>query len=374
MKVNNMTAAQIKDDMGKLVSSVTSMGGITVTIEPGGGVYADIADHCGNFSASVTIKEVTYGGITLTNQKARMTTSAEHSYLTTIAGLFNTQPTLGAPASSGEVRPISDMYGYIIDLAFKTNAADSKLLIAKDAVDRIYSDNTNTETMGHGSSRTFKATTTTFSDDQVKGLMDAIRIVFFNPDDGTIYVKGKLDTANASIGADGVTAKLSLYTGNLGATGETTYVVATGTVVGTHKQVEKYTAIADIKNWIEDIYAENEGTYTKIDKENVVEGTTYYSKGFDYVELSETEKNDPSITKYAAVTSGGDAGDVIMPLGQNTAQKLSVLVYLDGNLVGNEDVAATAAQSVTGTMNLQFKSSATLVPMEYADLHTPAGN
>ena len=64
----------------------------------------------------------------------------------------------------------------------------------------------------------------------------------------------------------------------------------------------------------------------------------------------------------------------IMPLIQNQATALSVLVYLDGNLVGNDDVAATASTSMTGKMNLQFASSATLEPMEYAELNIPANN
>ena len=63
-----------------------------------------------------------------------------------------------------------------------------------------------------------------------------------------------------------------------------------------------------------------------------------------------------------------------MALTQNQAHALSVLVYLDGTQVTNADVAATGSTSMTGTMNLQFSSSATLVPMEYADLHIPGAN
>ena len=52
-----------------------------------------------------------------------------------------------------------------------------------------------------------------------------------------------------------------------------------------------------------------------------------------------------------------------MDLEQNTAKKLTVLVYLDGHGVDNGDVA-NAASSMTGTLNLQFSSSAELKPME----------
>ena len=53
----------------------------------------------------------------------------------------------------------------------------------------------------------------------------------------------------------------------------------------------------------------------------------------------------------------------LMDLEQNTAKKLTVLVYLDGHGVDNGDVA-NAASSMTGTLNLQFSSSAELKPME----------
>ena len=58
----------------------------------------------------------------------------------------------------------------------------------------------------------------------------------------------------------------------------------------------------------------------------------------------------------------------------NQATALSALVYMDGENVGNDDVAATAGQSMTGKMNLQFASSANLVPMDYSAINIPAGN
>ena len=77
----------------------------------------------------------------------------------------------------------------------------------------------------------------------------------------------------------------------------------------------------------------------------------------------------------AEVTASGETkseDNAIMALTQNQATALSALVYLDGENVGNDDVAATAAQSMTGKMNLQFASSATLVPMDYSALNIPA--
>lgn len=63
------------------------------------------------------------------------------------------------------------------------------------------------------------------------------------------------------------------------------------------------------------------------------------------------------------------ANNVITTLDQGTAKQLTVITYLDGDVVDNSMVSATSARSMTGSMNLQFASSATLVPMDYTPLH-----
>ena len=289
MTVNNMTPAQIQADMGALVSSVTSLGGLTVSMGTGAGVYADIADHCGDYNASITIAEVSYGGVTLNNMKARMTTKSTvgTAYLTSVGNAFTT---LSAPAAAGDSQPLSEFYGYILDLAFRTNAPESHLLLQTAATDRIYEDNTNENTQGHGSSMTFASTSTSFSNDDVKKLMKNIRIVFFTPDltkasGGIILAEARLDVTNATLGADGVTANMYLV-----------------------------------------------------------------------------DADDNLITTQANAK--------IQALSQNDATAVSVLVYLDGTSMTNADVAFGNSASVTGTANFQFSSSANLVPMEYANLHT----
>ncbi|MBR6650155.1 MAG: hypothetical protein IKL36_01960 [Clostridia bacterium] len=59
-------------------------------------------------------------------------------------------------------------------------------------------------------------------------------------------------------------------------------------------------------------------------------------------------------------------------LPQNTAKAVSALVYLDGDNVTNADVA-NGVTSMMGTMNLQFSSSAELVPMENTALKEMTG-
>ncbi len=285
MTVNGLTMDQVKADINKLVQSVLSQGGITLVLGSGAGVYADIADQCGNYDASIVIDKINYpvgSDSGVEDVPATMKTNGRNpSYLSAIGvAVSGKAPTTGA----NDNMPISDIYGYIIDLAFRTNASSSNLLLQQEGVDRIYGDNTNEETKGNGSSMIFKATTADFNDTQVKGLMDAIRIVFFNPDDNSVVATAKLDTAAAELTGDGWKAYLYLYEN--GASGE--------------------------------------------------------------------------------VRSSDNA---IMALNQNEAHALSVLVYLDGNEVENKDVAATGSTSMTGSLNLQFASSAELVPMEYADLH-----
>ena len=290
MTVNNMTPAQIQQDMGALVSSVTSQGGLTVAMASGAGVYADIADHCGDYNASITIAEVSYGGVTLNNMKARMTTKSTvgTKYLSGVGAYVGG---LSAPAAAGDSQPLSEFYGYILDLAFRTNAPESNLLLQTAATDRIYEDNTNESTMGHGSSMTFASTSPNFSTQNVKDLMENIRIVFFTPDltkqsGGTILAEARLDVANATLGADGVTANMYLL---------------------------------------------------------------------------DADKN--------MIKTQADAK--IQALTQNAPTAVSVLVYLDGTTMTNADVGFDNAASVIGTANFQFSSSANLVPMEYANLHTP---
>ena len=54
--------------------------------------------------------------------------------------------------------------------------------------------------------------------------------------------------------------------------------------------------------------------------------------------------------------------NVITALEQNTAKAISVVVWLDGDIVDNTMVSATEDVSLSGILNLQFASSADLIP------------
>ncbi len=270
--------------------------GVTVAMPNGSGVFAYIGSVAGNYSASA---QVHIEGVATV--PATLTTTATPD--TTVKDELNA---LKAAKASGGDTYITDSFGYVLDFAFRTNAAGSSLQLATDGLQRIYNgtDNAsqNADTMGSGSTMTFKAADgVSLSAQQITKLMEAIRVVFINPEDGTIYGVATLD--NISVDAndtDALTGKLSL---------------------------KKATYDKDGKLTI--------GTWEEADK-----------------------------------TAGTNLKLVDLP--QNTATKVSAVVYLDGDLVDNTMVA-NASKSITGSMNLQFTSSETLVPMNYSPLKNGTG-
>ena len=296
LTINGFTVAEAKADPGKLASKVLSEGGMLLTMKTGSGVFADVADFCGNYSAGIIIPKVSYGAFgTVENVKATMNTdgvvptylsSAETGVADFVSG-----------TGSGGENPLTDFYGYIIDLAFRTNASGSALQLQADAIDRIYADGSNANTMGHGANMSFSSPSTTFSAAAVKDLMGAIRVVFFDTNTRDIIAYARLDKDKTTTAENGA-IQMPLY---------------------------------------------------------LCQSLT-----------DPTAKVNSDDTAY-------DDSIAIMELEQNTIHELSVMVYLDGNAVQNDDVAADAAKSLLGAMNLQFSSSANLSPMQYSDLMSGNG-
>ena len=78
-----------------------------------------------------------------------------------------------------------------------------------------------------------------------------------------------------------------------------------------------------------------------------------------------------TVTADGKITYTGTAkldSQKITALAANTPTAISVYVYLDGDVVDNGDVA-NAATSMTGSMNLQFASTAELTPMHNTPLY-----
>lgn len=335
IKVNDIVASEVSQDenTNKIASDILASKGVWVDIPTGGGVYADIADLSGNYSVDVDINSdnLANGMVSGLTIKAKMNTKSTISpaYLSTAYTAISAGYPGGAAAGS---RPLTELYGYVIDLAFRTNAAQSNLLLQTKAIDRIYGENNNNEeTMGSGSTMTFKSES--LDSTKVKALMSNIRVVFYSTvadaQMADIYATAKLDLTNGVVeDANGITAKLYLY---------------------------------------EDATA-TKATYN--------EATLYKYNGKYYNSTLITDANLVTIPDGATVTDLTETvavevrSNVITALNQGEIKHVSAMVYLEGEDIENSDVAATAAQSMTGTVNLQFASSATLVPMEYGNLHT----
>jgi len=308
-KLNEIDAGE-GGNAGEIASAIVKQGGLRLVTSAG--VYSEIANFTGSYTASFEIASITISGITVTEFPASMVADPTTAYKNTqhytlLSG--NIPVNAYEPDGASATTALTDLYGYRIDLAFRTNAAGSYLKLQTAEADRIYGDNaTDAVTRGGGSYMEFDVATLGYTKAQAKEVMGAIRIVFMqttntDTDDATIYGVAILDTANAVETANGWKATLKLV---------------------------NYIFVEDGTNGY---------------KLNIGEDKT------------------------------GEEKDKLIDLPQSAQQNLSVLVYLDGDYVQNDDVA-TGTKSLTGKLNLQFASSAELKPMEYSDLHIPenAGN
>ena len=274
------------------MTAVITDGGAMVEMPDGSGVFAYIGSVAGNYAAATKVTINNFKGLTLTDMPATIKTTATVD--TTVSAALNSVEANGT--STGNLS-LSNTYGYALDMAFRTNAASSYLKLQTAAAQRVYSDGSSEATQGGGSTMTFKADTDTanngaavLKEAQVVSLMQAIRVAFIDPDDGTLYGIATLENITTAGNDGSMKGELTLK---------------------------------------------------------------------DVGDLNTTEKTFNLDTRTA--NNGEEAK--LMQLEQNAAKKLTVLVYLDGHGVDNGDVA-NAASSMTGTLNLQFSSSAELKPME----------
>lgn len=323
--INGLTKTEVQDTDGlsQLLNKYMDMGGIFVELPMGSGVYADIAEVTGNYTASIKIESITLGGSlgTLSNVPATMrTTVPTASVINLTAGFDTAFPT---PESAGNTNPnITDFYGYAIDLVFRTNAQGSNLMLQTTPAQRIYSDSTLADTLGGGSTMNFTFPNA-LDETQQKNLLNAIRIVFTQQE---VVGSGDSTTTQSKI-----VAIAGLDTESIQITGE-----------GSTASIKLLNYTLDTKTETDAAGVSKQSTVINID-------TVDRFKGND-----STKQNNWAQT--------------LMPLNANTPTVLTAMVYIDGDYITNADVA-NAAVSLTGTLNLQFSSDAELVPMEYTPLH-----
>lgn len=210
--INDIPTNQLKAQIDKLVNDVLSGKGIYVTLTApaspssttGDGVYCEMAKLVGNFNVPIQIEELSYGSVKATKVNATMKTAVAGAPTIGLVAAFPTAPSSSSSSSS----IINDLYGYVIDLAFRTNAKDSHLMLQTTPENRIYSGNEGVDTMGGGSTMTF-GTTTEFGLEEIAKLMKAIRIVFTQND--KIIGVGAPNGAEATQSGSNVTAPIKLY-------------------------------------------------------------------------------------------------------------------------------------------------------------------
>ena len=258
--------------------------GAIITLMPGSGLFTFIADYTDDYQALASGFDGAPASATLT-LKAR--TDKEMGRMTRFSGMVNA---LGTITDAELNAPIDDLYGYAVDLAFRTNAADSFLQLQTSPTQRIYQDATVAETMGGGSYMVFYSSLP--DEERLVELLDAVRVTFIDGA-GNLLAQAKLNTSNYDLLDDGVRAPLYLY---------------------------DFTC---------------EGSALTIGQ----------------------RQDDPG---------------TIIALPQNIPTIVTAVVWLDGDRVDNS-LAAIFGRSVTGTLNLQFSSSADLLPAGYSKLEDATG-
>ena len=299
LTLNGYTMAEVKTHIGEIASTAMNQAGLVLVMDSTNtGSFQKIAAMAGNIAAQITIAELKHGDASVPNVSATMRTDIG-SGAPIMATLYSALSAITVEGSAtAEQTVISDLYGYAIDMAFRTNAAGSKLLLQTDAAQRIYSDAIDTSTQGGGSYMEF--TPTSLNNNQFKGLLNSVKVLFLDSSNKILAVAG-LDTSSLR-DANGTAAAVA---------GKFPLKMVTTTFV---------------------------------------------------------DVNDTSKTMFTVTPEEESGRGVITGLQQNAATRISVMVYLDGGSVDNSMVSVDA-QSMTGSLNLQFSSSASLVPMDYTPLH-----
>ena len=331
-----------KKDADAIIQYLTAHNMILdIVMERESGAYADIAELVGDYTASGLQVYVEYGSI-----KATVTTNMSTKVVTTeTAATLPMIPKLNvgsAPAATldASVKPLlTDHFGYALDFGFRTNAAASDLLLQTEGIQRVYNGQTDsataTKTQGGGSYMQFTTSNTTnFSVDELRALMSALRVVFVEPEVTVATNEGK-ETVTIKYNVLGVAA--ANITANTDAEGITTYTGGT-----------------PLKNGA----ALTEGA---TDANGVKVGLNLYNYAVNGDGTISLGLKKGLTMKDGAVT--GEVDNTLTALTQNVGKKVTAIVYLDGDIVDNTMVA-NAQNSMTGMLNLQFASSATLKPMD----------
>lgn len=214
---------------------------------------------------------------------------------------------------------VTSAYGYVVDLALRVNTTSTdgtkgKLLLQTDAKNRIYDGSTNEETMGGGSTMSFSVpANANLKAGALQELLGAIRITFVQ--------------------------NYGLSGGNVAPT-----------VLGT--------ARLDTSNINDYTNGKNANDPDVGDTSKLTVTTEGKAPIYLYKETTTTEEGGKTSTTMEKV----EDGVLLAEMEKNKAYQISAIVWLDGTAVKNANVSAATAQSLTGTLNLQFSTDIKLNP------------
>lgn len=316
-----------------------------VYLTGGEGALATLAKYNGTFKlselgAGMSTVYAGYGKLNDTSKKWENTDAKLASLTADIKNL--TTKTAGATNTN-----ITDFYGYIMDMAFRTNAATSNLQLQTAGTNRIYQDGnvTGDALQGAGSTVTMSNAAGLTADQSAK-LLSAVRVVFFDPADGTVF--GTAGIKPDSIDRTPDSTKADLY------------------MIESSMTIQQKTISLG-----QDAYElDTNGVYAiKSEYPAVKENVTYsnYAATLSLTQWKALPAKTTTYTSDAVETTLKADKAAITALGQSDVKKVSVLVYMDGNMIDNSAVPNAATAGML-TMNLQFSSSADLVPMSNATL------
>ena len=356
--------AEVFDEKGNIkydAAFALISGGVKIGVPSGSGILADIADYAGNYAAVVTLKNITIKGFPIGEEGLAVTittvTDKNPVYLSDCSSALR-----GATVTSGVgSSSMTDFYGYALDLAFRTNAANSQLLLQTEPENRVYEgEKENAALQGGGSFMSFNTGTGISANKMVK-LMSGIRIAFMDHDQSVLGIA----TLDCGLGKD-------------------LYKPLTDEIKSTHSDLD-YKDMAYYldasKGGVQQSDLITQAAYDALPEKSEVAydeasgeiKAKLYMREFSRTESAahtpeEVEKNGGPF--YTGGITIGDkvASNAITKLVQDSPKAVTAVVYIDGSVVTNATVAANAQYSMTGKLNLQFSSDATLMPAQNSAL------
>ena len=373
--VNGNTIQQIQDrlDGGQeskydIALSLLDDGKLPITMGTDSGLLSDIADFAGDYTATVTVENVQVSEKMTMDVPVKMSTKTDFNpvHLANSSNEMAKQATRGGVAGTA----ITDFYGYAIDLAFRTNADESHLMLQTEAKNRIYDDSENESLMGGGSYMTFKTDAGLSASKMVK-LMSGVRVVFMDQSQKVLTI-ATLDTTLTK--AD-YTELTDADRAKLNADAKYKYYLTGLNTAEAERNIQKSDLITEEQ--FKNLPSGDDGTKAVVF--DAVAGTVtakLYLHKFAMTQANDVETAEDGTVKTletthntGGITIGDKLGKAeISALEADVPQVVTALVYLDGSVVNNSMVAASALQSMTGTLNLQFSSDVTLMPAQNTEL------